>query len=192
MPPVEQIHVTDLIDSSLPDRLPTNTQLKVWVRSTGFEVRFTQKKSLSNALYWILALVFSALLAAYLLLTLGTYAPYHYLAVLLPASVGTLILVKLARSSRSNIRLDITPMTIAINYLGNRNRPESQEHVPLKEIESFYIDDARGLGLNSTISEILYRTWIGSGLQKPDLYYLASLIVESSKLSMQRPHPGSQ
>jgi hypothetical protein len=82
-------------------------------------------------------------------------------------------------------------MTIVISYLGNGDRTETQEHVPLKEIQSFSIDNTRGLGLNITISEILHRTWIGSGLPRYDLQYLASLIVNSGKLSMQRPHPGA-
>lgn len=191
MPPVEQIHISDLTEAGLPERLPRNSQLKVWVRSTGYEVRFSQRGYLANRLYWLIALGLSLAVSYFALGQLQQHAPYHYLVLTVPAAIATVVLFKFFASGHSRIRLDITPMTIAISYLDEANRPESQEHVPLKEIESFYIDSSRGLGLNSTISEIIYRTWIGSGLHREDLYYLAKLIVQSSKLSMQRPHPGS-
>jgi len=191
MPPVEQIHISDLTEAGLPERLPRNSQLKVWVRSTGYEVRFSQRGYLANRLYWLVALALSLVGSYFALRQLQQHAPYHYLVLVLPAAIATVVMFKFFAPGRSRIRLDITPMTIAISYLDEANRPESQEHVPLKEIESFYIDTQRGLGLNSTISEIIYRTWIGSGLHREDLYYLAKLIVQSSKLSMQHPHPGS-
>jgi len=191
MPPVEQIHVTDLSEAALPEHLPRNTQLKVWVRSTGYEVRFSQKKFLANPLYWLAALGVSLALSFVVISQFQQHAPYHYLVLALPGSIALVMLLKLLASGRSRIRLDISPMTIAISYLDEANRPESQEHVPLKQIESFYIDSSRGLGLNSTISEIIYRTWIGGGLHREDLFYLANLIAQSSKLSMQSPHPGS-
>lgn len=188
---MDQILASELQKSSLPEKLPKNSRLKVWVRSTGYEVQFPERKSLSHPGFWFFAIAVLSVLSIYLLLNFSEYWPYHYLFVVLPLPVVTIMLIRLFIAGHSHVRLDITPMTIAVNRPGAGNRLELQEHVPLKEIESFYIDDNRGLGLNSTIAEILYQTWIGRGLHKDDLYYLASLIVESSKLSMQNPHPGS-
>lgn len=191
MPPIEEIHVSELAGSGLPDRLPKNSRLKVWVRSTGYEVRFFQKKIFSNPLAWAGGLLVAFALSAYVITAYASQAPYHLAILLLPLTIAILLVVRMFIDRRSSVRLDISPMTIAISYLDGANRTESQEHVPLKEIESFYVDPRRGLGLNSSISEIMYRTWIGSGLQREDLEYLARLIVESAGLSMQSPHPGS-
>lgn len=191
MPELETIDVDDLFDTSLPEKLPSNSGLRVWVRSTGYEVRFSQKKTFPGVLYWLLALVLSAAAAAYFFQGLAGYAPYHYLVFSAPGLIGLFMLMRAFMAGRSPVRLDITPMTISISYLDSKNRTESRQQVPIKEIQSFQVDAARGLGLNSSISEILYRTWIGCGLQREDLRYLATLIVQSSKLSMQAPHPGS-
>lgn len=188
---MEQIAVADLKNNRLPDRLPDGSQLKVWARSTGYEVRFAQNRQSIHPLLWIVV-VLAAVVLSYLLSTwLSDYTPYNQLTWLLPALIGAVFILQRFFGRRTQIRLDVSPMTIVISYLGNGNRTENQEHVPLKEIKSFSLDNSRGLGLNIAISEILHRTWIGSGLSRNDLVYLAALIVDSSRSSMQRPHPGS-
>jgi len=188
---MEQIAVADLKDSPLPDKLPDGSRLHVWVRSTGYEVRFAQNRQAVHPLFWLLAISSSAALSYFLVERFSSQAPYIQLAWLLPALISVSFLYQRFFARPSHIRLDVSPMTIVISYLGSGDRTETQEHVPLKEIQSFSIDNTRGLGLNITISEILHRTWIGSGLPRYDLQYLAALIVSSGKLSMQRPHPGS-
>ncbi len=188
---MQQLLAADLRETTFPDRLPDNTQLKVWVRSTGYEVRFTERHKLSHPLIWLMVIAGLFALAFYLRELWPIETPYNYVVFALPFIVAFVLIYRIFVSTYSNVRLDITPMTIAINTVGKDNRLESQEHVPLREIESFNIDENRGLGLNSTISEILYRTWVGRGLHTTDLIYLARLISESSKLSMQSPHPGS-
>jgi hypothetical protein len=188
---MEQIAVADLKNNPLPDRLPDGSQLRVWARSTGYEVRFAQNRQAIHPLLWVVV-VLAAVALSYLLATwLSDYAPYNQLAWLLPVFISALFIYQRFFSRRTQIRLDVSPMTIVISYLGSGNRTENQEHVPLKEIQSFSLDNTRGLGLNIAISEILHRTWIGSGLPRNDLHYLAALIVDSGKSSMQRPHPGS-
>lgn len=189
---MEQILVADLQHSTLPHRLPDRSGLKVWVRSTGYEVRFLQNKPSKHPLYWLVAAILATVMSFFLVQALSAYAPVNYIAWALPVLVAVAYLLQGISRGQSKVRLDVNPMTIAISYLGTGDRPEAQEHLPLKEIESFYIDDARGLGLNINISEILHRTWIGAGLARDDLQYLAMLIVQSGKLSMQHPHPGSR
>jgi len=188
---MEPILVSDLRKTQLPERLPANSRLKVWVRSTGYEVHFPEQQNPGSPLLWLLLIAGLSGLA-YLAYQSGSLpARYDAIVFIFPVSaVGLLIYRKLV-PGYSRVRLDITPMTIVISYLGAGNQRVSQQHVPIKEIESFYISPSSGLALNSTISEILYRTWIGRGLSAEDLQYLARLIVESSKLSMQSPHPGS-
>lgn len=188
---MEQIPISELRKTPFPDKLPDSTQLNVWVRSTGYEVRFAQNRQAIHPLLWLVIALSTAALSYFLVTGFPQYAPYNQLAWLLTALVAVLFVYQKFFAKRARIRLDVSPMTIAISYLGSNDRPESQEHVPLKEIESFSIDNARGLGININISEILHRTWIGSGLPRSDLRYLAMLIVNSSKLSMQSPHPGS-
>lgn len=188
---MQQIAVADLQNNSLPDKLPDGSQLRVWVRSTGYEVRFAQNRQAIHPLLWLLAISSAAALSYLLAKGLSSYAPYNLLTWLLPALIAALFVYQRFFARRAHIRLDVSPMTIVISYLGNGDRAETREHVPLKEIQSFAIDNARGLGLNISISEILHRTWIGSGLPQYDLHYLAALIVDSGKLSMQRPHPGT-
>lgn len=188
---MEQIPVADLQKTSLPDKLPDGSQLSVWVRSTGYEVRFAQNRQATHPLLWLVIALAAVALSYFLTQGFSQYAPYNRLAWLLPVLIGAVFVYQRFFSRRARIRLDVTPMTIVINYLGSRDQAETQEHVPLKEIQSFSIDTTRGLGLNITISEILHRTWIGSGLSRNDLQYLAALIVDSGKLSMQSPHPGS-
>jgi len=187
---MEQIAVADLKNNPLPDKLPEGSQLRVWVRSTGYEVRFAQNRAI-HPLLWFAFVLLASVLSYLLVMWLADYAPYNQLAWLLPVLVGVLSFYQRFFVRRTQIRLDVTPMTIMISYLGSGDRPESQEHVPLKEIQSFSLDNSRGLGLNIAISEILHRTWIGCGLPRNDLHYLAALIVDSGRLSMQRPHPGS-
>ncbi|MGW8247202.1 MAG: hypothetical protein ACWGOV_03750 [Acidiferrobacterales bacterium] len=188
---MEQIAVTDFQDSPLPDKLPDGSRLRVWVRSTGYEVRFTQNRQAFHPLLWLLAITSAAALSYFLTERLASDAPYNQLVWLLPALITASFVYQRYLARPADIRLDVSPMTIVISYLGSGDRTETQEHVPLKEIQSFSIDNTRGLGLNITISEILHRTWIGSGLPRYDLQYLAALIVNSGKLSMQRPHPGA-
>ena len=187
---MQQLSVTDLRQSGVPERLPDRTQLKVWVRSTGYEVRYSEPNTRTAPVYMLLALVVVGVLSAVAYFRWPDSTPVIYLVFLTPLLILAYMLWQLARGRNNAVRLDLTPMTLAISYLGN-SRLNSQEHVPIKEIESFYLDEKRGLAVNSTISEILYRTWIARGLGEPDLYYLACLIVAAGKLSMQSPHPGS-
>lgn len=188
---MEPILVADLLQTQLPERLPANSRLKVWVRSTGYEVHFPELKGPISPLLWTISIAALAILAFYIPYSGLLPAPYGYFFLAAPViAVGGLVYRKISPGC-SRVRLDITPMTIVISHLGTGDRREPQQHVPVKEIESFYVDQSNGLALNSTISEILYRTWIGRGLSGEDLLYLARLIVESSRLSMQSPHPGS-
>ena len=188
---MEQIAVTDLKNHPLPDKLPEDSQLRVWARSTGYEVRFAQNRPAIHPLLWTMLILAAAALSYLLAMWLSRYAPYNQLAWLLFVFIGILFVYQRFFARRTQIRLDVSPMTIVISYLGGGDRTENQEHVPIKEIQSFSLDNSRGLGLNIAISEILHRTWIGSGLSRRDLHYLAALIVDSSKSSMQRPHPGA-
>ncbi|MDX5151292.1 MAG: hypothetical protein R3188_02360 [Acidiferrobacterales bacterium] len=188
---MEQIAVSEFQNSPLPDKLPDGSRLRVWVRSTGYEVRFAQDRQAIHPLLWLLAITSAAALAYFLIEGFSGNAPYNQLAWLLPVLIAASFVSQRFFTRPTDVRLDVSPMTIVISYLGNGDRTETQEHVPLKEIQSFSIDNTRGLGLNITISEILHRTWIGSGLPRYDLQYLAALIVNSGKLSMQRPHPGA-
>ena len=188
---MEQIAVADLKRNPLPDKLPEGSQLRVWARSTGYEVRFAQNRQAIHPVLWIVVVLSAAVLSYLLAMWLADNAPYNQLVWLLPVFIGALFIYQRFFARRTQIRLDVSPMTIVISYLGSGDRTENQEHVPLKEIQSFSLDNSRGLGLNIAISEILHRTWIGSGLPRNDLHYLAALIVDSGRSSMQRPHPGS-
>jgi len=186
-----QIAVAELKNLPFTDKLPGESRLSVWVRSTGYEVRFEQNRHALHIVLWLLVFVSMVGLSFFLADTFSHYAPYNYFAWALPALSLLIFLYSRFLAKRTRVRLDLTPMTIVISYLGQGDRAENQEHVPLKEIESFSIDNAKGLGLNISISEILHRTWIGSGLPHQDLQYLAALIVNTGKLSMQKPHPGA-
>lgn len=188
---MQQISVTDLRHTGVPEKLPDHSQLKVWVRSTGYEVRYAEPNTRNIPASLLLALILAVAVSALAYLQWSEDTPLVYLVFLPPILVLANLFLRVFQSRSIAVRLDLTPMTLAISYLGNGNRANSQEHVPIKEIESFYLDGKRGLAVNSTISEILYRTWIARGLAEPDLYYLACLIVAASKLSMQRPHPGA-
>ena len=188
---MERIAVADIQNNPLPDKLPDGSHLRVWVRSTGYEVRFAQNRQAIHPALWLLIFILMSAISYALTTYLLVSYPYRQLAWLLPILTGVAYIYSRFFSRRTQVRLDITPMTIVINYLGSGDRTENQEHVPLKEIRSFSVDKTRGLGLDMTISEILHRTWIGSGLPRYDLQYLATLIVNSGKLSMQKPHPGS-
>jgi len=188
---MQELSVADLRQTRVPEKLPEHSQLKVWFRSTGYEVRYAEAGSRAAPVYLLLAFIVAGIVAAITYLQWSDNTPSIYLVFLPPSLILAYLLWQVFRDRSNAVRLDLTPMTLAISYLGNSNRANSQEHVPIKEIESFYLDAKRGLAVNSTISEILYRTWIARGLAEPDLYYLACLIVAASKLSMQRPHPGS-
>ncbi|MBE9515544.1 MAG: hypothetical protein IME93_01055 [Proteobacteria bacterium] len=186
--------IEELREAGLPERLPANTRMGVWKRSTGFEVVLPYRLGL---LPWLF--MFAGLAA----LTAGAVAIAYYFPgtgigqrVVLYAVLSLLVLIyafflvhKWNEVNHTKIRVDMTPLRITVTRVSPAGTSKRLNELPVREIEEVCTDSSSGMRINGKIDDLKYGFWIGAGLADDDLYYLSHVIGQVTKLTLQDANP---
>lgn len=188
------ISIDELRDEGLPERLPANTRMGVWKRSTGFEVILPYRLGLMS---WLLMFSGLALLVA------AAAAIVYYFPdtgagqkMVLYAVLAVLILIyiffmvhKRSQASHTKIRIDMTPMRITVTRVSPAGASRRMNEVPVREIQEVCIDASSGIRINGRIEDLSYGFWVGAGLAEDDLVYLSRVVGQVTKLTLQDANP---
>lgn len=186
--------IEELMGSEVPIRLPSETRMGVWKRSTGYEVILPYSHA---PVFWFLLVAgFIGLVAAeYFVafyfypdmasLSVGQQALW-YLGFVVPV-VGYIsaIVVIISIAKTAQIRIDMTPLTMMFTRIRPSGPAKKVGEVAVRQIENICIDEKKGLRLEGSISEMTYSVWVARGLRYEDLYYLALLMGKNAHMNLQ-------
>ena len=186
--------IEELREGGLPERLPADTRMGVWKRSTGFEVVLPYQLGM---LPWVIMLAGLALLFAGAG-AVAYYFPGHAVGqrFALYAVLTVLILIyiffvvhKWNQVNHTKLRIDMTPLRITVTRVSPAGVSKRLNELPVREIEEVCIDPASGLKINGKIDDLNYGFWVGTGLAHDDLYYLSHVIGQVTTLTLQDANP---
>jgi hypothetical protein len=178
----------ELKETGLPERLPANTELGVWKRSTGYEVFMPYHRSI---MFWAMLLgglvaLVAVSIAAFRILPLATVTE----RIVLYAVTSGFILVymgfllyKLYETRNTRIRIDMSRQNLLITRVSPAQTLTTRiADIPVSRIEEVLIDGLRGISVSGSQADPSFGIWIGAGLPVTDLYYVALLIGRVSEL----------
>lgn len=172
----------ELKETGLPERLPANTELGVWKRSTGYEVYLPYRRGI---LFWAILLaglvaLVALSIAAFQVLPLATASER---AVLQAVTSGFILLYmafllyKLYETRNTRIRIEMSREKLLITQVSPaRTQTEQIADIPVSGIREVLIDGLRGFSVRGGQDDPSSGIWIGGGLSVTDLYYVALLI----------------
>lgn len=178
---MRRLTIRELRDAGLPARMPENTRLGVWKRSTGFEVIHPYHRGYR---FWVAVIagligLGAATFGAYSVLPMESDTAREVLSIVSATVIATylgFVLYKLHETHNTRIRMDITPRDLAISRVGPRGTTERIASFPLRDVVSVVIDGLRGISMEGEDPGSQLGIWFGTGLRVPDLYYLALVL----------------
>lgn len=188
------ISINELREEGLPDRMPANTRMGVWKRSTGFEVILPYRLGF---LFWLtmfaglFTLIMAAAAIVYYFPGTGTgqrMVLYTVLAVLILIYIFFMV-HKRSEVNHTKIRIDMTPMRITVTRVNPAGAVKRLNEIPVREIEEVCVDHSSGIKIMGKIDDLKYGFWIAAGLDDEDLHYLAKVIGQVTKLTLQDANP---
>jgi len=191
---MQYFNIEELMGSELPTRLPSETKMGVWKRSTGYEVILPYRH---KRIFWFLLFTgfVSLLLAEYFiayyfypdmaLLSIGQQAIWYFgYVVPIVVYVGAIgIIFSIARTAQ--VRIDMTPLTMMFTRIRPSGPAKKVGEVAVRQIQGISIDEKRGLLIEGSISEMTYSVWVAGGLRYEDLFYLALLMGKNAQMNLQ-------
>jgi hypothetical protein len=186
--------IEELMGSEMPTRLPANTRMGVWKRSTGYEVILPYSHA---PVFWVLlaAGLVGLIAAEYFIafyfypdmpsLSIGQRALWYFGFVLPVVGYITAIVVVLSIARTAQVRIDMTPLTMMFTRIRPSGPAKKVGEVAVRQIETICIDESRGLRIEGSISEMTYFVWVARGLRYEDLHYLALLMGKNAQMNLQ-------
>lgn len=188
------IPIKELRDNGLPERLPAQTRMGVWKRSTGFEVILPYSLGFVSWLVMFLglaALVAGAVAIAYYFPGTGVGQRLVLYCVLALMILIYIFFMAHRRKmvNHTKIRIDMTPLRLTVTRVSPAGVSKRLNELPVREIEEICIDVAKGIKINGQIEDLSYGFWVGAGLSAEDLHYLACVVGQVTKLTLQDANP---
>lgn len=186
--------IEELMGSEVPTRLPANTKMGVWKRSTGYEVILPYSHA---PVFWFLLVAgFIGLAAAeYFVayyfypdmaaLSIGQQALWYFgfVVPIICYVVAIIVILSIARTAQ--VRIDMTPLTMMFTRIRPSGPAKKVGEVAVRQIESICLDEKKGLRIEGSISEMTYVVWVARGLRYEDLHYLALLMGKNAHMNLQ-------
>ena len=190
--------IEDLKEGGLPERLPPNTEMGVWKRSTGYEVilPFHRSRAFWLLLFsgFILLVILEVLVGKYSLpsmisLSIGQKALLYFGMVLPVVGYLTAVAAIVSITRTAQVRIDMTPLTMTFTRIRPAGPAKKIGEVAVKQIREVCYEPQRGLQITGMISDMKYSVWVARGLTEDDLYYLTCLIGKNASLNLQDTNP---